>query len=308
MKVKLIQNFYQPEQTAHFLTGATPHDNRGKLTAYFENSLIANAEVPDDCDYFGVASWKLKEKANSQGIVLESVDQIAEGIEVLGRPDVITFQKAAGLGIHHNTFYHVNREREYEPVFERVFGKPNKTTQPIYANHFIAKAQLFRDYQARIRQAIELCETDPEINKAMYARCPPMTAYGKLPTPEGLGGGIGYPAATFYFEAFAMSYFNTRQYKVKTFDTTLINLLAMPDVDEHGKLNPVKGEAMIKILRNLYPTSQHTEEVKRYIMSVVVPLYLTTFRKKPYLCSGTCYAKITRELLNAQHGKQAIRK
>ena len=213
MNVKISQVVYDQSHVQHCLEGADIYDNTGKCDIFFENSIIANIEVPE-CDYFGVLSWKFTQKIfKERGVTIKSVGEIAD--QITSNIDALTFHKSIKRGSvesFHKGFSFVVGHN-HKKIFAAIFGIPPLVEHPIYCNYFVAKREVFLEFQSYLKSKIEIIKASPilleQLSRAVEKNS---VYYRKTPPPE--LEMEHYPIAPFVFEGGAMSFFSNKIKKV----------------------------------------------------------------------------------------------
>lgn len=177
--LRIFQIYYSQETKAHcFKRGWWhPYDNTGKLTPFFENTVIANlikAKAHRGAEYFGVFSHDIAKeivfKENGQRLNPESLRECMESGH-----DVYSFQKR-----RQQTNIILQAER-YHPGFveytERILHKigyaiPQKLDKIILFNHFIMRSNLYERYvKEMLLPAMKVMATMEELDEdAGYKR------------------------------------------------------------------------------------------------------------------------------------------
>lgn len=164
MAAELIQIIYKDEQAASCYDFATIHFNH-ELTIYFENSVLKNLVEATEKEKIAVCSWKLKEKlrmyiGKPRPITQELLESDYE---------VLSFTKNTK---YHNFFAFADaHHKNFRATFEKMLNAaglkmPSKVKNPIYQNHFSARADLYKDYvKTYLTPCMEVIKSDPEVNK-----------------------------------------------------------------------------------------------------------------------------------------------
>lgn len=176
--LKVYQIYFDQSQIP--LLDFTPYDNTGKCTVYFENSVIV--ELLDQCahkdaEYFGVVSYKLREKMGQTRNVWKpesGIHSVSERIFTKEdfekelcekRPDVMSFQSH----IPHDTIatadnFHPNFQHYFKAIMDRLgyLWKPTKFENVFYCNYFVAKSSIYQHYvDTMLRPAMRIMDTMP---------------------------------------------------------------------------------------------------------------------------------------------------
>jgi hypothetical protein len=165
--MKIHQIYYLDEQKPLLLNGAIPYFNEN-LTVYFENEVIRKLGLNQNEDYFGVFSWKFKEKRKLD------LFQIQELIERNPNFDVYSFFKDVS---NKNIFklgnvWHPRLMECLEYIVRRL--KLNDillregTRCIILQNHFIMKGDLYKRYVVELLEPVMEMMDEPEFKKILY--------------------------------------------------------------------------------------------------------------------------------------------
>lgn len=144
------------------------------LTDYFENDVIAKLVPQSNADYISVCSWRLKQKRgeSSTPLVLKHDLELSEEKILSNDFDVaiLTPRRAGHLPLDKASNWHGKVWDEAFKVFTDGFLTPLGIRVPdvtkgddlkytIYENHFIAKKEIYQDYVAALRRAMDFMET-----------------------------------------------------------------------------------------------------------------------------------------------------
>lgn len=159
MTLQFWQIYFKDEQLPTLYPFATPYNNEGKLTGYFENSVIAELVPQSTADLIGVCSWRLKEKRNESSTPF-ILSKRAGGVDLTEERILSTPFDVAVLtprNDHHKPL--LNASQWYGKawvdafvVFKRWLRSdlnikvPDELTTAIYENHFIAKRDIYQSY------------------------------------------------------------------------------------------------------------------------------------------------------------------
>lgn len=216
MASELIQIFYHEDHLKELYPFATPYDNRGKLTVFFESTPIVKFVMETKCDKVAVCSWQLRAKQRGYYV---------------GRPKPITQEVLEGnfdiLALTKNTKYHTmlaqgaQAHEYFQPTFNKIveaIGKrsPGEVKNPIYQNHHCTRTDIYQDYVKNwLLPAMEAMENDKEIKELCFR-----DAKYSMATPLGLANvkkelGLDYyPHHPFLLERLFSVYHNVMKIKV----------------------------------------------------------------------------------------------
>ena len=159
MTLQFWQIYFKDEQLPTLYPFATPYNNEGKLTGYFENSVIAELVPQSTADLIGVCSWRLKEKRNESSTPLilnrRYGDHDLTEERILSAPfDVAVLTPRND---HHKPL--LNASQWHGKAWDDAFfvlkrwlrsdlniKVPDELTTAIYENHFIARGDIYREY------------------------------------------------------------------------------------------------------------------------------------------------------------------
>lgn len=162
--LKVHQIYFDPAQATLLEPEYIPYYNPD-CTVYFENSVIEtliNCGAHVGCDYFGVVSYKLREKigavmkerwTNIPTIANHSLKEFTPALfesELLShRPDVMSFQRH----MPHDpiTFadrFHPNFSNYFQQIMNEIGfdWKPTHLKNVVYCNFFVAKSEIYKRY------------------------------------------------------------------------------------------------------------------------------------------------------------------
>ena len=166
---ELYQVFYDDSQLPELYPFAIPYDNRGKLTVFFESSVIAKLVMETKADRIGVCSWKLR--AKQRGFYIGRPKPITQEV-IEGDYDILSFTK--------NTKYHTmlalaaQSHAYFQPTFDKILAaigktRPGEVKNPIYQNAFCCRREIYQDYvQNWLSPSMEVMENDSEIKNLCF--------------------------------------------------------------------------------------------------------------------------------------------
>lgn len=165
--MKIHQIYYLDEQKLHLLQGAIPYFNE-KLTVYFENEPIRKLGLKQNEDYFGVFSWKFKDKRKL------TLHEIKSLMEKFPNYDLYTFFKDVSnknifkLG---NVWHPLLMEcLEYIVKRMQLDDKLLRegTRCNILQNHFIMKGNLYKRYVKELLEPVMEMMDEPHFKNILY--------------------------------------------------------------------------------------------------------------------------------------------
>jgi hypothetical protein len=145
MTLDFIQIIYEEYQREHCYPFATVYKNE-VCTPFFENYVIADLVPASNAEYISVVSWRLKQKRGDMFRLVDktlSIDRIMEqsfDVAILtprGHKDILT-------KIYH--WHPVDATRSAIEEFENFIHFPETVKHAIYENHFIARADIYKEY------------------------------------------------------------------------------------------------------------------------------------------------------------------
>lgn len=217
--LKVYQIYFDPSQLPRLEREYIPYDNSTKCTIFFENSVIRELIEERqhlDADYFGVVSWKLREKIDflrragrrHPHIANRSIQQfeplLFENELRRHQPDVMSFQRH----MPHDPIvladrYHPNFIKYYQEIFSKIGIRwvPTHLEDVFYCNNFAARSQVYEKYvREMLIPAIDVMQNMPELMENSHY---PNPLPGALQAKFGIGY---YPYHTFLCERM-FSYF-----------------------------------------------------------------------------------------------------
>jgi hypothetical protein len=179
--LKVFQIYFDKSQLAG--CDYTPHLN-DDCTVFFENSVIKKLIENNShhgFNYFGVVSWKLREKIlitktswrNHRNIANLSNNQFTpsdfERHLFSVKPDVMSFQRHPG----HDTVsfadtFHPGFSKYFREIMEKIgyHWKPTSFNDVFYCNYFVAKSPWYERYVTEmLAPAMEVMKQMPELMK-----------------------------------------------------------------------------------------------------------------------------------------------
>jgi hypothetical protein len=213
--VELYQLFYRDEQKEKLLPFAIPYKTEG-LTIFFENDWISKLVSGSNAEKVGVTSWKLRDKMMARvGL------RVPLSLEVLNSDyDILSLTKNSKKHtmLAHLYHWHPSSKQAMELLWSKLgFKLCGEVKNPIYQNHFVSRADIYKDYVRNfLNPAMELIKTDEELNKLMMED----SGYGKLNREADIRSvkaklGINwYPLCPFILERCPSCYFQLKDYKI----------------------------------------------------------------------------------------------
>jgi len=185
------QVYFKPEQRGVLEPLFTPYSNEGKLTPYYENSVISELvkQESNPDEYFGVLSWNLRGKIERMKKYPAPFTNISPDsysfnwlIWQIGiNQDVVFFMKhlphdpvVAAARIHPNFLHHWYALID---ALKLGFREEGKWENVIYCNFFMAKHKIYKQYvDEMLDPAMKIMDTIPELNEdAKYPMGPGYT-------------------------------------------------------------------------------------------------------------------------------------
>ena len=164
MNYHIVQIYFSDETRAKcYDNPKVEHFYNSTLTPYFENSVICQVKgmIPQ-YDYFGVWSWKHREKVQGHKFTFEEMEKILPNV------DVLAFQRFLRNGRIFSGEYEKTYERIFNEVMVRLNLKyrfPNRAGFIVMQNHFICKAHIYTEYIEKILEpAMQIIDSIPESN------------------------------------------------------------------------------------------------------------------------------------------------
>jgi hypothetical protein len=215
-KVELYQIYFDDRHIDRLYPFAIPFKNEN-LTPFFENSIISKLVKATDADKIGVCSWRLREKQRSN---IPPKREVTE--ELLNSDyDVLSLTK--------NSSKHLMLEaaEAWHPGFIEILHRightigqviPKKISFPIYQNHFVAKAEIYKQYvEEFLDPAMEAMVSDVEL----MGLCWQDSRYSKLkdePLSDHAKKQLGvsyYPMHPFLCERFFSCWIEGKKFNVQ---------------------------------------------------------------------------------------------
>jgi hypothetical protein len=183
--INIYQIYFKEDQVPRL--DYTPFYN-SDCTVFFENSVIKQLiqeKKHHDSEYFGVVSYKLREKIGetlthwkgNKNIANTSLNKFTpEQFEhelLKGKPDAMSFQRH----LPHDSISYANK---FHPGFSKYFAEilkrvgyhwsPMHLNNVFYCNYFVAKSTIYEKYiNEMLTPAMEVMESMPELmNNSHY--------------------------------------------------------------------------------------------------------------------------------------------
>lgn len=179
--IKIYQIYFREDQRA--CLDYIPYYNPD-CTVFFENSVIQDLvqkqkQTQGDAEYFGVVSYKLREKIgetieswkNNKNIANKSIRKFTPEQfqhELLkGKPDAMSFQRHMG----HDPISYANKFHPgFSGYFQHILKKVGYNWSPtylenvFYCNYFVAKNEIYEKYvNDMLAPAMEVMKNMPEL-------------------------------------------------------------------------------------------------------------------------------------------------
>ena len=213
--IELYQIYYEEKQKEKLFPFSKPYYNAG-LTIFFENKVIADVVSASTADKIGVASWKLRDKLRINVGLSKTLtqQQIESDYQVLS----FTKNSKKHTMLAHLYQWHPKSRETMALLWSKLGYKlPGEVKNPIYQNHYIAKAEIYRDYVENfLSPAMDLTLKDEELNGLMLQP----SGYGKLNRQADLKsvkeklGLSDYPLAPFILERCPSCFFQMKGYQI----------------------------------------------------------------------------------------------
>lgn len=213
--VDFYQIYYRDDQKQALFPFSKPHYN-AKLTLFFENSPISALVKASEAQKIGVCSWKLREKLKIRvGRRSPLTQEALEGdYQVLG----LTRNSPSHRMMARATVWHPGFLKTIRLLWEKVgIRMPHETRSPIYFNHFVAEAGIYKGYVTNfLDPAMEAITKDEELNTLMMEDSK-YSALSKEPFPGNIKTDLGinyYPMIPFVLERCPSLWFELHKIKV----------------------------------------------------------------------------------------------
>ena len=149
--IDFIQIYYKQEHKEYLYDFAKPYYSAG-LTPYFENAIIAGVVPTCEADYISVCSWRLKKKRGdsihylggfgSDQLTMDKI-QAAMPFDVA----ILTPRSPSHQVLSMAANWHGKAWNDAFNALKPFLGHvQSELTHAIYENHFIAKAEVYKDY------------------------------------------------------------------------------------------------------------------------------------------------------------------
>lgn len=199
MKLKVFQIYYHESQRPKLEASYLPFFNHD-ATLFFESQVIADlvrSGHHNDCDYFGVVSYKLREKIGTDmkdnwrghaNIANHSInnftpEQFEEEL-FKHNPDVMSFQCHQGhdpVGVA-EAFHYGFRKLWFQVMKEINYDwQPTFIENIFYCNFFVAKSEIYETFVSdMLMPAMRIMEKMPELMADSGYRSTPLPEKLKL--------------------------------------------------------------------------------------------------------------------------------
>lgn len=215
--VEFFQIYYKEEQKQVLYPFATPYFNPD-LTPFFENSVIRDLVRATTAEKIGIASPELYKKIGSQIPLRVPFEKkhLETDYDVLSLNRRQRDHKMMWL----LDYWHPGAREIFNMIWEGIgLQVPGEPKHAMYNNHFVARADLYKEYvEVVLSPAMELMESDPVIK----ARCYEDSQYYRLANNPELRArvqkflNINYcPLHTFICERMFSCFINGKKLDVK---------------------------------------------------------------------------------------------
>lgn len=231
--VDFYQIYFKESQIESLFPFAKPYFNE-KLTVFFENSVISQLVPTSGAQKIGVCSYALRNKLNN-GIPMRGQELGKSKDEILSDAleadfDVLALTRRQnpikGPESHFMLAkmdnWHPGSRETFNLILKAIgldtFENRREPKDPIYQNHFVARAEIYKEYVSKaLIPAMEVMGT-PEVSK----RCYEDSQYYKLKTDPGYPKlikdqlGMDYvPLHTFLLERLFSCWINGKNLNIK---------------------------------------------------------------------------------------------
>lgn len=158
------QIWYKEEHKKHLYPFAIPYYNEG-LTIFFENSIISKLVMESNADKISVCSWQLHLKTRDHTYPLNSEVLSRDNYQVMGfRTISKKHQMIANL-----KNWHENSIEALDLLWDKLgYKRVGETHLALYMNHYIAKAEIYKDYIVNfLNPAMDIIRTDEQLHQMM---------------------------------------------------------------------------------------------------------------------------------------------
>jgi hypothetical protein len=211
----LYQIIYEEKHREKLFPFSVPYFNTG-LSIFFENKVIADLVSATDAEKIAVTSWKLKEKLHRNVGLSKTLTQK----DLESDYDVLSFTKNSKKHqmLAHLYHWHKSSKEAMVLLWEKLGYKlPGEVKNPIYQNHYSAKAEVYKDYVMNfLAPAMELIEKDEQLRELMTQP----SGYSKLSKEADIKsvkaklGMTEYPLAPFILERCPAAWFQMKGIKI----------------------------------------------------------------------------------------------
>lgn len=187
----IYQVYFKEEQRGILEPQFTPYNNEGKLTPYYENSVISELvkQESDPDEYFGVLSWNLRnkiERMKNYPFPFKNISPDSYSfnwlVEQIERNEDVIFlmEHNPHSPVHTANWIHPNFHYHWNNIMSCLGIDWNQSVQwydVIYCNFFIAKHHIYKRYVDELLDpAMKIMDTMPELNEdAKYPMGPGYT-------------------------------------------------------------------------------------------------------------------------------------
>jgi hypothetical protein len=171
--IELYSIIYDQNQKYDFIPifNSTIRTIQDKSYLFEYNPILKKAKYFNDEFYYGIFSWKFKQKTGIEDPIQLLKDNNYQDFEVINFCKPLPKPYLELTEEIHTGFIDI-----FEPLCERLGLKVIEPTNHIYSNFFVAKGIVYKEYVEVIKQAIELLETEFKELAWRYCRYEGLTA------------------------------------------------------------------------------------------------------------------------------------
>lgn len=153
--VDFYQVYYSDEQKEKLYDFAIPYFNI-HLSDYFENSIIAELVPQSGADRVAVTSWRLSKKRIDRSMQLKGKTDLTIEMLTENEYDIacLTPTSNSHQAISMASKWHGPAWDNAIKELKKFIHVPDEIKKPIYENHFVANADIYRDY---VRNCLNPC-------------------------------------------------------------------------------------------------------------------------------------------------------
>lgn len=209
-ELAFYQIYFKEEQLSELYPFSIPHFN-DKITDYFENSVISELVPKTDAKRICVASWRLKQKRGN-GIRSRKeliVEALIDDYDIA----ILTPRSPTHRPLYMASLWHGKAWDNALTELKKFIKVPKEVRHTIYENHFVAQADIYKDYVQNCLLPVMDFMSSRSVFFAPsgYAKNKSIQEVNEYKSKTGLSD---WPIAPFVLERLFSIWINSKDYKI----------------------------------------------------------------------------------------------